>query len=110
MQITTRESYDVLVVDVDGKLDTSTSGYAYDEMVRLAKSGRKKIVANLKGLEYVSSAGLRVLLTAAKLLQTEGGQLKFCEPRESVKQALSISGFNSLLSVYASEGEAIKAF
>lgn len=110
MQITTRESYDVLVVDVEGKLDTTTSGYAYDEMVRIAKGGKKKIVANLKALEYVSSAGLRVLLTAAKLLQTEGGQFKFCEPRESVRQALAISGFNSLLSVYATEGEAIRAF
>ena len=51
-----------------------------------------------------------MLLTASKLLQTSGGQLKFCEPRVSVEQALSISGFNSLLSVHATEGEAIKSF
>src|SRR5262245_24145048 len=110
MQIKTRESYEVLVVDIEGKLDTSTSGYAYDEMVRIAKSGNKKILVNLKGLAYVSSAGLRVLLTAAKLLQTSGGQLKFCEPTDSVGQALAISGFNSLLSVHATEGDAIRSF
>ncbi len=110
MRIKTREAYDVLVVDVEGKLDTTTSGQAYDEMVRISQGGQKKILVNLKDLEYVSSAGLRVLLTASKLLQTSGGQLKFCEPRESVEQALSISGFNSLLSVHATEGEAIKSF
>ncbi len=110
MQINTRESYEVLVVDMEGRLDTNTSGYAYDEMVRIAKSGNKKILVNLKGLEYVSSAGLRVLLTAAKLVKTSGGQFKLCEPIDVVKQVLEISGFNSLLSLYASEGEAIKSF
>ncbi len=34
MQINTRESYEVLVVDIEGRLDTNTSGYGYDEMVR----------------------------------------------------------------------------
>ena len=53
---------------------------------------------------------VRALLTAAKLLKTSGGQFKFCEPTESVKQALDISGFHSLLSVYATEGEAIRSF
>jgi len=110
MQISTRTSYEVLVVDVAGRLDSKTSGYAYDEMVRIAQSGSKKVLVNLKALDYVSSAGLRVLLTAAKLQQTSGGQLKFCEPTDLVKQALQVSGFNSLLSIYASEGEAIKSF
>ncbi len=110
MQINTREAYEVLVVDIEGRLDTNTSGYGYDEMVRIAKTGKKKILVNLAGLEYVSSAGLRVLLTAAKLVQASGGQLKFCQPTDLVKQALEISGFNSLLSVYTSEGEAVKSF
>ena len=110
MQINTRESYEVLVVDIEGRLDTTTSGYGYDEMVRIAKGGNKKIVVNLKELEYVSSAGLRVLLTAAKLVQASGGQIKFCQPSDLVKQTLAVSGFNSLLSVYGSEGEAIKSF
>jgi anti-anti-sigma factor len=110
MQINTRESYEVLVVDIEGRLDTSTSGYGYDEMVRIAKGGNKKILVNLKELEYVSSAGLRVLLTAAKLVQALGGQIKFCQPNDLVKQVLEISGFNSLLSVYGGEGEAIKSF
>jgi anti-sigma B factor antagonist len=110
MQITTRESYEVLVVDMQGKLDTTTSGHAYDEMVRIAQGGRRKILVNLKGVDYVSSAGLRALLTAAKLLKTSGGQFKFCEPTDAVRQALEISGFHSLLSVYATEGEAIRSF
>ena len=110
MQINTRESDDVLIVDIEGWLDTTTSGFGYDEMVRIAKGGNKKIVVNLKGLEYVSSAGLRVLLTAAKLVQAAGGQIRFCQPTDLVKDTLAVSGFNSLLSVYGSEDEALKSF
>ena len=79
-------------------------------MVRISEGGNKKILVNLKELEYVSSAGLRVLLTAAKLVQASGGQIKFCQPNDLVKQVLEISGFNSLLSMYGGEGEAIKSF
>ena len=93
-----------------GRLDTSTSGYGHDEMVRISEGGNKKILVNRKELEYVSSAGLRVLLTAAKLVQASGGQIKFCQPNDLVKQVLEISGFNSLLSMYGGEGEAIKSF
>ena len=110
MKITTRESYEVLVVDIEGRLDTTTAGYGRDELALIARGGNKKIVVNLKDLEYVSSAGLPVLLTAAKLVQASGGQIKFCEPTDLVKHTLGVSGFNSLLSVYDSEGEAIKSF
>jgi anti-anti-sigma regulatory factor len=43
-------------------------------------------------------------------VQASGGQIKFCQSTDLVKQTLEISGFNSLLSVYGSEGEAIKSF
>ena len=88
MEIGTREVSDLLVVDMAGRLDSSTSGDAYDEMVRIAKSGAKKIVLNLDRLEYVSSAGLRVILMAAKLLQASNGEMKICHAHDVVKEVL----------------------
>ena len=110
MQIGTRDVYDILVVDMDGRLDTSTSGDAHDEMVRIAQSGTKKIVLNLDKLEYVSSAGLRVILTAAKLLQTATGEMKICHANGVVNEVLETSGFNHLINIYANEKDAVAAF
>jgi anti-sigma B factor antagonist len=110
MKISTRQSYDVLVVDMQGRLDSRTSGYGYDEMVRIVKSNNKQVLVNLEKLEFVTSAGLRVLLTAAKLLQSQRGQLKLCSANEAVKQVLETCGFNSLISLYATEAEAIRSF
>ena len=107
IQITTREAEDVLVVDMVGRLDTSTSGDAYDQMVRIAQSGSSKVLINLKDVDYISSAGLRVILTASKLLRTARGELRLCNANDIVREVLDVSGFNSLLRVHDSELDAL---
>jgi anti-sigma B factor antagonist len=67
-------------------------------------------VANLDGLEFITSAGLRVLLLAAKLLQTTGGTLKLCNANQFVKDVLESSGFTSLIALYSTESEAVVSF
>ncbi len=110
MKIETRCVYDVLVVDMAGKLDTHTSGDASDRMIEIVQGGDKQIVLNLDMLEYVSSAGLRVILRASKLLQNSNGEIKICHANGVVEEVLQTSGFNSLLNVYDTEKEAVAAF
>jgi len=110
MQITTRQEDDVMVVDIVGRLDMESSGYAYDELVRIAESGNKKILLNVEKLEYVTSAGLRSILVGAKLLKSSQGEMKICQPNDEVKEVFEISGFNSLLHLYDTEKDALEAF
>ncbi len=109
MQIDTRQVDGMTVIDMSGRLDTSTSGAAYDEMVAIAKSGVTKVVLNLDKMEYVSSAGLRVMLTVAKLLKSSMGELKICHANGVVKEVLEVSGFNHLIDIYDEEKDAIAA-
>ena len=110
MKIETRSVYDVLVVDMAGKLDTQTSGDASDRMIEIVQGGDKQIVLNLDMLEFVSSAGLHVILRASKLLQNSNGEIKICHANGVVEEVLKTSGFNSLLNVYDTEKEAVAAF
>lgn len=109
MQIDTREVAGMTVVDMTGRLDTSTSGDAYDQMVAIAQSGVSKVILNLDKLEYVSSAGLRVILTAAKLLQSSKGEMKICHANGLVKEVLETSGFNHIIDIFEHENDAIAA-
>ena len=109
MQIDTREVDGMTVIDMVGRLDTSTSGDAYDEIVGIAKSGVTKVVLNLDKMEYVSSAGLRVFLTVAKLLKSSMGELKICHANGVVKEVLEVSGFNHLIDIYDEEKDAVAA-
>jgi anti-anti-sigma factor len=110
MNISTRQAYDVLVVDMEGRLDSKSSGYSYDEMVNLAKGDTKRVVVNLEKLDFITSAGLRVLLMASKLLKSSGGDLKLCNPNPLVKEVLETAGFDSLLHLYETEADAVKSF
>jgi anti-sigma B factor antagonist len=110
MKIETRNVYDVLVVDMSGRLDSTSSGDAGDRIVDIAKGAHKRVLLNLEKLEYVSSAGLRVILRGAKLLQGNRGELKICNASGLVRNVLETSGFNSLIKIYDTEKEAFSAF
>lgn len=110
MNITTRQVYEVLVVDMEGRLDAKSVGFGSDEMVKIVQSGNQKILVNLEKLEFITSSGLRVLLRASKLLQASGGKLKICSANDLVKNVLETCGFDSLISLYSTESEAIKSF
>jgi anti-anti-sigma factor len=110
MKIETRNVDNVLVVDMSGTLDTTSSGEAGDRIVNIAKGEHRRVLLNLEKVDYVSSAGLRVILRGAKLLQVNLGELKICNANTLVKSVLETSGFNSLIKVYNTEQEAFSAF
>jgi anti-anti-sigma factor len=110
MKIETRNVYDVLVVDMSGTLDSTSSGEAGDRIVDIAKGEHRRVLLNLEKLDYVSSAGLRVILRGAKLLQVNRGELRICNANTLVRGVLETSGFNSLIKVYGTEQEAFTAF
>jgi anti-anti-sigma factor len=110
MEISPRHHGDVLILDVSGRLDASTSGSAHDALVSFANSGAKRVVLDLDKLDYVTSAGLRVILTLAKLLQFSRGELKICRASAPVKEVLEASGFNSLIKMFDDEKAAIASW
>jgi anti-anti-sigma factor len=68
--------------------------------------GAQKVVVDFTALDYVSSAGLRVLLGAAKKLQGAGKGLRLFGLNETVREVFEISGFSKILTVRGSEAEA----
>lgn len=110
MEISTRTSVDVVIVDFEGRLDTQTSGPAADEMDEITGSGDKNILLNFEKLDFISSAGLRVFLRTAKQLRSSGGSMKACNPNDVVKEIMEISGFDSLFDLHETEQEALDSF
>lgn len=110
MKIATRHAYDTTIVDLEGRLDSKAVGPVNDEMVRIIQGNAKQILVNLEKMEFVTSAGLRVLLRSSKLLQGSGGRLKLCCANELVSNVLKTAGFDSLLELYPTEAEAVKSF
>jgi anti-anti-sigma factor len=110
MELSIRRVYDVQVVDLIGTLDSHSAGEIDDRLTAIAQGEDKHVLLNLEEVPYASSAGLRIILRAAKLLQNRGGELKLCGPQPAVKDVLLTAGFDSLLKLYDSEGDAFTAF
>jgi len=68
------------------------------------------VVVDFTALDYISSAGLRVLLGTAKRLSGAGGAQHLCGLTETVREVFQISGFSTILAVFATEAEALKGF
>ncbi len=110
MQITVKTTNEVKVLAFEGRLDTQTSPDAQQQLTRLIEEGETKILVNFEKLEYISSAGLRVLLTAAKQLKAVDGELRVSGLNEIVKEVFDISGFDMILPISATESEALEDF
>ena len=76
----------------------------------LIDAGAQKLLVNFENLDYISSAGLRILLATAKKLKASQGDLKICWLNETVQEVFDISGFATILSVSKTEEEALGAF
>ena len=73
-------------------------------------AGNHAIVVDLARLDYISSAGLRVLLGTAKKLTAAGGALRTFGLNDTVREVFDISGFSTILRVFPSEADALNSF
>lgn len=108
MEISTRTTNDIHIVAIAGSLDSITSPEAQRALDGVLASARK-VALDFSELDYISSAGLRVLLGAAKKLKASGGTLRIFGLNQSVREVFEISGFSTILAVYPSEAEAVAA-
>ncbi len=97
----------VCVLRPQGRLDGMTGKMLDDEITKALGGGTNKLLLDMADLEYISSAGLRVMLHAAKQLKATGGQLVLCSLNEEVKEVFDISGFSGFLDISASRDEAM---
>jgi anti-anti-sigma factor len=101
----------VLVVHVQGQIDSTTAPPLHDRLDDNIDAGYTYLVLDLSDVPYVSSAGLRVLSLALKRVrQSEtGGELCLAGLSDTVEYAFRISGFNQLFYIYESVSEAVTA-
>ncbi len=108
MEIKVSEINDIIVISLEGKLDSITAPEAEAAINEYIEKKVPKMLVSLKETSYVSSAGLRVFLATAKRMTVAGAAVKFCCPNDIVKEILDISGFSAILDVKASQEEALK--
>ncbi len=109
MEITQEKVNDVAVISLSGRLNVTTTADLEAVFNKLLEEKCTKVLVECRDLEYISSAGLRVLLTAAKQFKKISGEIALAGLSQNVKQVFEISGFTSIFPIYTTRDEAIKS-
>ncbi|MCX7966468.1 MAG: STAS domain-containing protein [Syntrophorhabdaceae bacterium] len=109
MEIKTRVEKAATVVTVKGRIDGVTAPQLENDLLELISRGVRRLIVNFEELDYISSAGLRTVLTVAKKLKSEQGSICFTGLKGAVEEVFKISGFYSLFKIYDSDASALSS-
>ena len=107
IQIESTSKNTVMVVRVTGRLDAATSNEFEQVCESAVAAGAQSLILEVSQLRYVSSAGLRVVLSAGKAVQGKGGTLRLAGLNGMVREVFEISGFSGLFPQHESVEAAV---
>ncbi len=110
MEITVKEMNRVSLMVVSGRVDSSTSAELGKSLTEQLDKNNNRLVVDLADVAYISSAGLRELVTALKRAKTDGGDLRLAAPSPRVLEVLGMAGLDSIFDVYDDQVEAVGSF
>jgi anti-sigma B factor antagonist len=102
MEIIVRELKSVDVVKVSGRVDSSTAPKLDQTLKGLVENGRFKLVLDLSGVEYMSSAGLRAMVSCFREVKKgiRMGDLRLTNPSERVAEVLDLAGLDEVFQIF----------
>ncbi|HOW35087.1 MAG TPA: STAS domain-containing protein [Candidatus Omnitrophota bacterium] len=110
MEIKTTTKDGATIIQLSGSLDGNTVNEAQEKILPFLSSDKISLVLDLKECSYISSAGLRLLLMAAKQLSTQNGILALSGLSAEIKDVMEMTGFNNFFKSFESVAAALEAF
>ena len=107
MQIAEARVDGIVAVAPTGRIDTTTAPVLEQHLNALLARGERRLVVDFAGVDYISSAGLRVMLLLARRLQDAGGRLGLCGMGDAVRQVFQLAGFLPLFVVLETRDAAV---
>lgn len=109
MHFTDRQEGRVAVVAAGGRMEAAGAPLMEQHLRHLAAEGRTRVVVDCADLEYVSSAGLRVFLAAARQAGNDQGAFALANMPKRVREIFDIAGFSAIIPIFNTVAEAVQA-
>ncbi|RMG77465.1 MAG: anti-sigma factor antagonist [Chloroflexi bacterium] len=101
---------EVVLIEVSGRVDSMTANQFGEALNQAIDEGNINIVADLSGVEYMSSAGLREIVAALKKVKRASGDLRIAQPSNRVMEVFEMAGLDTILQIFSSAQEAVGSF
>ncbi|MEK6575748.1 MAG: STAS domain-containing protein [Chloroflexota bacterium] len=109
MEISTRDHKRASVIRITGRVDSNTCPQFDQKLKEYINANRVHIVVEMDKTDFLSSAGVRALISAQKAVRPKGGQVVLSNPSEKVRDVLKLAALESLFPVYDDTESAIGA-
>lgn len=100
----------VTVMSVEGRVDSASAGDLEAALKKQMDEGKTNLVLDLSGVEFLSSSGLRVLVTTLKAVRKSGGDLRLAQASQRASDAIDLAGLDVLFKSYADREAAVASF
>ncbi len=110
LEIKTSELKRVQLFELSGRVDTITADDLRASLNGAIERGYNQLVIELSGVEFMSSAGLREMVSALKTVKRSGGDLRLANPSEKVKEVLDLAGLDTIFQIFPTTVEAVGSF
>ncbi len=110
MEISVKPLKEVDIVTVSGRIDSATAPEFDNALKGLLEHGRRKLALDFADLSYVSSAGLRAMLSALKTARNNGGNVVLVSANERIRDTLTLVGFHTLFIQFNDVLDAVDSF
>jgi anti-anti-sigma factor len=109
MEFAQEQAGEVAIVKLAGRLDSSAAQPAEESFAKMLGSGTPHLAVDLSRLDYISSAGLRVLLVVAKKVQLADGKMVLFGLLPNVREVFAVSGFDKIFAIQSDTAAAVAA-
>lgn len=111
LDVKERQAGDVTILDMSGSIRLGEGAIAMRDAVRrLVSDGKKNVLLNLNGVNYMDSSGVGELIANYTTLRREGGQLKLLNLTDKIQNLLVITKLLTVFDAYDNEAEALSSF
>jgi anti-anti-sigma factor len=109
MEVTEQRDGHTLILAISGRIDAVTAKLFETAVLTPVQGGATAMVLDFDRLKYISSAGLRVILLAAKQQKLKNAKFALCNLRDEVRDVFEISGFAKILDIHPTRAAAVAA-
>ena len=110
MEVVEKKQDGICILILKGRLDANTADEFRTKILQIIDDGTHNIVLDCEGLDYISSAGLRVVLEATKKVKQSQGKIVLCSLQPYIQEIFEVSKFDAFLSLTSGLDDALKEF
>lgn len=110
MDVNVTEENHIILIEVSGRIDSTNANEFGARLSKPIDDGHTLLVLDLAAVDYMSSAGLREIVSAIKRVRQDNGDVRLAQPSERVMEVLEISGLDSIFQIYPTQDGAMQSF